>query len=114
MKTCIVCGEDSGCELICDKCKEGIMYARVKYWMDCSDEPSELEKTLFESVYNKSDISEVVNESIDIEADISIAVQVIKDLAKDDPSFRGRLERTERFIDYVKNRMREDYAKRTK
>ncbi len=114
MKKCIVCNEDSGRELICDRCKEGIMYARVKYWMECSDEPSELEKTLFEAVYNKSDFNEVVDESTDIEADIGIVVQVVKDLAKDDPSFRGRPERTERFINYVINRMREDYAKRTK
>ena len=116
MNTCIICGEHSGFGMICDKCRQMLLYYRTKYdTRKALEETTDLDEKVFENFYNSTGIGDLVQENVNgfLPPDIDTLVKEVKeylDKTINKDWLTKKEGRFDSFWEYIEKRMRSDYS----
>lgn len=109
--SCLVCGESSN-NLLCDSCKEALLAYRNTYFTEKKlKETTELDEEVFKLSYENA-IKHLEDDPITNEADLSFLIEMLEWEIKNDKGmvwYREREGRTDRFLEYVRERARKEF-----
>ena len=116
MNKCIICGGDSGFEIICNGCKEAFMhYKNLYFTKKLIDETTELDDEVFEQIYKKANVRQMIADEVDsmfpTTADViaDSMKEALKNTLSEDTWLNAQEGRFDNFLKFIDQRIHKDY-----
>lgn len=121
MNQCILCGGNSGFDVICNECKEAFIHYRTLYFTRKKlNETTELDEPVFEQTCKSMALDEVIEDNItgmfpqSCDETTEEIIPYIKRFMGDNEWLNKQEGRMDAFIDYIKTYIRKYYDEHDK